>query len=261
MYTNTTTPQFLYSLKETAKKVGVDDRSILDAGAKGKIKLLIHLPDASSIHMLANKAVSDENLLVGTPLFGREPNMLCLSELTCFALLRDRGGRAVANKFPSGYVWYPRLGIDNGEAIRLAPLPLPEFQTPDTSNISDAWKKQFWVAWCLGLTKENKLIETTISDHDIFVTQTDIFLLKNIPLNVTGNVSDADLPNERIKLLEEAAQIFWLAGNVIQEEISSYPNTNEIIAWFQLQGFSKSLATSAATIIRPDFAKTGRRDK
>jgi len=50
---------------------------------------------------------------------------------------------------------------------------------------------------------------------------------------------------------------FW--ANADRDDKTTWPNTKDIIAWLVEGGFTQSLAQSGATIIRPEWAGSGRR--
>jgi len=74
------------------------------------------------------------------------------------------------------------------------------------------------------------------------------------PSSVTA--TEAHL-SERLATLNQTARKFW--GNVNREERDTHPNNRDVVKWLIERGFSESLANKAATIIRPEWAVTGRK--
>lgn len=56
--------------------------------------------------------------------------------------------------------------------------------------------------------------------------------------------------------LYRAAHVFWAKVDVDFFERDTYPDSKKILDWFMNEGFSKSLAEAAVTIITPDGATT-----
>ncbi|WP_338638834.1 hypothetical protein [Burkholderia pyrrocinia] len=68
--------------------------------------------------------------------------------------------------------------------------------------------------------------------------------------------ADRVLGCERLASMNLAAAKFW--SNAQQSDRSTHPSNGSVERWLTERGFSESLARSAATIIRPDWAPTGR---
>lgn len=66
-----------------------------------------------------------------------------------------------------------------------------------------------------------------------------------------ANVSD------KLAHMNQAAAKFW--GNADRNDRGTHPENSTVTAWLVKQGFSQTLADKAATIIRPEWAPTGRR--
>jgi hypothetical protein len=75
--------------------------------------------------------------------------------------------------------------------------------------------------------------------------------------------NDAPLPTSRAHVsdklakMNQAAQRFW--SNADRDDRGTHPDNAKVAAWFVEQGFSVTLADKAATIIRPEWASTGRK--
>lgn len=80
-----------------------------------------------------------------------------------------------------------------------------------------------------------------------------------------GVKNDASLPtshanvSDKLARLNQASRKFW--GNADRNDRESHPDNATVAAWLEQQGFSSTLADKAATIIRPDWAPTGRKPK
>lgn len=61
---------------------------------------------------------------------------------------------------------------------------------------------------------------------------------------------------DRLALMNQAAAKFW--RNARQDDRATHPSNASVESWLMDRGFSESLARRAATIIRPDWAPTGR---
>jgi hypothetical protein len=75
--------------------------------------------------------------------------------------------------------------------------------------------------------------------------------------------NDAPLPTSRAHVsdklakMNQAAQRFW--SNANRDDRGTHPDNATVAKWFVEQGFSTTLADKAATIIRPEWASTGRK--
>ena len=62
--------------------------------------------------------------------------------------------------------------------------------------------------------------------------------------------------SNNLAILNQAAKKFW--ANADRDDRTTHPKKNDVVAWLIQRGFSQKLADSGATIIRPDWAPTGR---
>jgi hypothetical protein len=63
--------------------------------------------------------------------------------------------------------------------------------------------------------------------------------------------------SEKLAFLNQAAMKFW--ANADPDDRGTHPDNATVAAWLEKQGFSQTLADKAATIIRPEWASTGRK--
>ena len=75
-----------------------------------------------------------------------------------------------------------------------------------------------------------------------------------LPQEVTQNVR-AHVSNS-LAILNQAAARFW--ANADKDDRSTHPKKSDVVAWLIEHGFSQITAESGATIIRPEWAPTGR---
>jgi len=74
----------------------------------------------------------------------------------------------------------------------------------------------------------------------------------NAPLPTSrANVSD------KLAKMNQASMKFW--SNADRDDRGTHPDNATVAAWLVQQGFSPTLADKAATIIRPEWAPTGRK--
>lgn len=69
--------------------------------------------------------------------------------------------------------------------------------------------------------------------------------------------SAKDYTSTKLANLNQAAAKFW--GNAKRDDRGTHPKNKQVIAWLVKLGFSETVANKAATIIRPDWAPTGRK--
>lgn len=96
----------------------------------------------------------------------------------------------------------------------------------------------------------------------IFMHRNDLLpMIKSdgIPLSTT----DAPFPTSRAHVsnklakMNQASAKFW--SNADRDDRGTHPENAKVAAWLVQQGFSPTLADKAATIIRPDWAPSGRK--
>lgn len=63
--------------------------------------------------------------------------------------------------------------------------------------------------------------------------------------------------SEKLTILNQASLLFW--SNADKNDKDTWPDTKEIISWLQKKGFKETSAERAASIIRPEWAGSGRR--
>ena len=100
-----------------------------------------------------------------------------------------------------------------------------------------------------------------IPRHAVFFQRIDInSLLANehkttnvitAPTTSNPNISD------KLAILNQTATRFW--ANADRNERSTHPTNSDVIEWLVQRGYTQTLAEKAATIIRPDWAPTGRK--
>jgi hypothetical protein len=66
-----------------------------------------------------------------------------------------------------------------------------------------------------------------------------------------------DYISDKLARMNQAAEKFW--ANASRDDRDTHPDNNEVAAWFKKNGFSSTLATKAATLIRPEWAPKGRK--
>lgn len=75
--------------------------------------------------------------------------------------------------------------------------------------------------------------------------------IKNAPIPDRSHISDW------LALLNQAARRWW--ANAVRHDPATHPSNAAVAAWLIEKGMTKSLAERAASIIRPEWAHTGRK--
>ena len=105
---------------------------------------------------------------------------------------------------------------------------------------------------------------TELPDDAILVVRTDALRELEASLNTTstspenlmaatgrGHVSD------QLITLNQAASKFW--ANADPEDRGTHPKNADVAKWLTLRGYSPTLADKAVSIIRPEWAPSGRK--
>ena len=96
-----------------------------------------------------------------------------------------------------------------------------------------------------------------IAKTAVFFKRDDIMKMMKIAQDKPLETTDHAYISNRLTKLNQAATKFW--ANADRDDRGTHPENAKVIAWLVGQGFSETLAGSAATIIRPEWAPTGRK--
>jgi hypothetical protein len=101
-----------------------------------------------------------------------------------------------------------------------------------------------------------------LPDDSVFVIRTSAlkaFEQSISQINSQSNRADSAKLHisKNLHILNEAANRFW--GNADRDERDTHPTNKNVVTWLVEKGFSQTLAGKAATIIRPEWAPTGRK--
>ena len=75
--------------------------------------------------------------------------------------------------------------------------------------------------------------------------------------NSCTTITDRSHVSDKLAILNQAAQRFW--ANADRDDRSTHPTNSYVVEWLGKNGYTQSLAEKAATIIRPEWAPTGRK--
>jgi hypothetical protein len=94
--------------------------------------------------------------------------------------------------------------------------------------------------------------------EDVYMHASDIrALLEGEGIEKPLSATDRAHVSDRLAKTNQAAAKFW--ANADRADRGTHPENAIVSAWLVERGFSKTLADSAATIIRPEWAPTGRK--
>jgi len=96
----------------------------------------------------------------------------------------------------------------------------------------------------------------TITTRDVAVCAADLLAYQNQERPACVNRNRTHMSNHLTSLIQ-AAEKFW--KNASREERDTHPSNDEVASWLESRGLSASLAEKAASIIRPEWAPTGRK--
>ncbi len=88
----------------------------------------------------------------------------------------------------------------------------------------------------------------------------DIEIPASSPPPISGNpltTTDRDHVSGKLATLNQAAAWFW--ANADREDRGTHPKNADVVAWLTRCGYSQTLAEKAVSIIRPEWAPTGRK--
>lgn len=104
---------------------------------------------------------------------------------------------------------------------------------------------------------DNEKETAYITKNLVFFKRDDILaLLKKDQDKSLKTLHHANVSN-KLAMMNQASQKFW--ANADREERGTHPSNQTVTDWLVKQGFTQTLAGKATTIIRPEWARTGRK--
>lgn len=98
---------------------------------------------------------------------------------------------------------------------------------------------------------------SSLPSDGVLVVRTDA--LREFEASINGSPAPTERAHlsDKLARMNQAAAKFW--GNADRSDRGTHPENATVTAWLVQQGFSQTLADKAATIIRPEWAPTGRK--
>ena len=130
---------------------------------------------------------------------------------------------------------------------------------PPMHFIEWAIKKQITIPW-LEWAQQNKLISTAPDDstkESNVNHHPDKNALPSPPASIATASTDRAHVSDALAKLNQAAEKYW--KNASRSDPNTQPKNSDVSQWLMKQGFSQTLAAKGATIIRPEWATTGRK--
>lgn len=241
------TPKRLYSLNEAAKRTQCESSDILHAGALGAMTLLIGVPDGAQLRLINEHRLEQDS---ASPDLMCTPNLLILRKHHCLSL--QLSGVALVDNFQMGYFFSPQVGVQ-----KLDPKVCGSKFNMIDEEVNSSWtlKHRPLNAW--SFFSDGAPSEMKISTDHVLISNEEIDRQFGIDPSKPGNVNEY-YKSDFLQFMNQAAFFFWGNPKIMKEDKTTYPETTVIVNWFIKKGFSKRLAENAASILRPDFAGTGR---
>jgi hypothetical protein len=98
---------------------------------------------------------------------------------------------------------------------------------------------------------------SSIPSDGVLVVRTDALREFEASINGLPTPTERAHLSDKLARMNQAATKFW--GNADRNDRGTHPENATVTAWLVQQGFSQTLADKAATIIRPEWAPTGRK--
>jgi len=243
-------PKVYYRLTEAAEILRCSPESLLHYGGTGRIALVTPIP----WHLIA-KAINEITNETFPPF--DSPELLVLSVRHCRCL--EYHGHAIFSSCSVGYeIWgsYAKrceaqwVHSNNEEPSLAATRGWQYILVPDWDTHSGE--------------------EITIHPSDLWVMAEEIDRFRTSPAENDSNKKESvDLErlghdaarnhnrSEKLAAINQAYWRFW--ANADREDRMTHPANKDVAAWLLKRGYSATLADQAATIIRPEWAPTGRK--
>lgn len=263
----------LYSLAEASRVLAATELDLIASAYRRQMTLLVGIPDDVVLHLKSDPSrnpyahgfegtVSYEGYV---PTADR-PDLVELTVRHCHELYKAQ--KVHPKEFIQGY----KLRVPDGRPALSLMHPSeshPEFKPSEVmlqklrSDIPDIRRSSGmpvklvgWNTWSLDGPEGTQSFEVNFGN--ILVAYDEIF-------RVTGGTPPSSSPvkgnewySNKLTLLEKAAEHFWGASHVKQDNPSTFPKTNAVVEFLIDHGLEASLAKAAARIIRPEWAPADR---
>lgn len=226
-----------HRLTKAAEILGTDPDTVLIAASEGRIRL----------YWLLNRIVASE---LG---YYDEPANPSADEVPYFWVTED-----VCIKH---FMYVPLDSFEAAELLKHDRITAKASALSDKESNGSWWIPQ--TGWALdggGLAEEDLLV----TKQTVFAKRADVkAICEKGATPSAGSVAQLPSLPERVHVsdmlakMNQAAAKFW--SNAERSIRGSHPLNAKVSAWLVLQGFSPTLAGKAATIIRPEWAPTGRK--
>ncbi|MCG9065749.1 hypothetical protein LH425_12015 [Laribacter hongkongensis] len=235
-------PRHYYRLNQAADELGCTTDDLVHFGSTKRIELAAATPNGFSAVAINN--FSGE---IGVP--WESPQFLVVPS---FALIRvELFGSTTWSSFQIGYE------IEGNASKRM------QAYKSSFDEVDEAERRKWLFETMVGDTKT----PITITAESLFVFTSEIERIKNgvskdaddMQNDATGDTRSRDWKNRSNKLaiINQAFNKFW--ANADTDDRTTHPNNADIEKWLIERNYSDTLAKKAATIIRPEWASTGRK--
>lgn len=239
-------PKAYYSLDEASEILGCKTGDLVHYGATARLELVTPTP-AGLGAIARNRATKEFDIAFDAP---------CLLILTVDAIREiDLVGSVSVGAFRAGYEMHRHI------PSRCNPFTGIAGNDPD-------YKKADWQYVLVKDWNEETPTYITVTTSQLMVVAYELHRFK------TGTAVDQDqqaaidaesirevpinsCKSNKLASLNQASVKFW--SNADQKDRTTHPNNADVEKWLIEHGYSATLADKAASIIRPEWAKTGRK--
>ncbi len=237
-------PKAYYRLGEAAEILGCTPDSLIHYGATGRLELVTPLP-VGRLVWATNKITSEIDQ-------GIWPDFLVVPSVSCQKI--ESYGTAHITSFPSGY----ELWVDTPERAPPCFASLDENGNDIKPEESPHWEYLLYLG--------TEAMGANVDSAALFVIANELHRFKagkakkQVEIDTKKHGREAiDSINKPAKLtvLNRAFLKFWALAD--RNDRGTHSDNSVVAAWLEDRDFSSSLAKKAASIIRPDWAPTGRK--
>lgn len=244
-----------FALAHAAQIAGCAPDDLLHFGGVGKIRLCVSLPNDVQVFSVLpptklRRGLTEEDQRNGGTDRSREPQkveMVYISPDDCRSL--ELRGECVQSYFVAAWRFNPFY------------MPIPVKPTPiklPTRGLDMPTPRRFVLLGPEGVRQE------TISACRVYVTADDLHAFRtgngpSEPMEDLAQEDDRPWETELLRALVKASKFFF--KNARRDDRGTYKSKADVQKWLEANGFSRTLAEHADTIIRPDFAKKAGRPR
>lgn len=241
------------TLEYAASEMGVEASTLLELGYQKRIFFVF--PRPANVEIQKGKSWNNKSTPTSHD-FGRE--FLVLPSIGCFSLMFRPITQVFEVEMALSFSRTHGFHVSDLNENIYSPKPEHPSQQAGFNRWSDSDDTP-WDRWVF--MNQGNRVSVNVNREDVYIHSDEVDLAQELLKNSTRDKVES-FHSDDLQYLKQASRIFWGANSVVEDKTSTHPNNKKVAAWFEKNAdMSPSAAKSAASLIRPNFAKAGRPTK